>query len=201
MTFVCAYYVCMSVLQEPVRIVGLSATLPNYQDVAAFLRVDPEKGLFHFDGSYRSAYCFFLIFLPAVVSFCVCVCSPCPLQQQFVGITEKKAIKRFQLMNEICYEKLLEQVCGVSTCVGFLLPRPQSYGRCRRASIKYWCLCTPARKPRKPPGLCGKPVGTLHACVLQAQGCVLCVFMTGIWLSSATSWTSLCQRQARAVKC
>ena len=66
---------------------GLSATLPNYEDVAAFLRVDPAKGLFHFDGSYR----------------------PCPLQQQFIGVTEKKAIKRFQLMNEICYEKLLEQ--------------------------------------------------------------------------------------------
>jgi hypothetical protein len=39
--------------QEPVRIVGLSATLPNYEDVAAFLRVDPSKGLFHFDSTYR----------------------------------------------------------------------------------------------------------------------------------------------------
>ncbi len=39
--------------QEPVRIVGLSATLPNYEDVAAFLRVDPAKGLFHFDSSFR----------------------------------------------------------------------------------------------------------------------------------------------------
>jgi len=28
--------------QEDVRIVGLSATLPNYQDVASFLRVKPE---------------------------------------------------------------------------------------------------------------------------------------------------------------
>lgn len=30
--------------QEPVRIVGLSATLPNFEDVAAFLRVNPESG-------------------------------------------------------------------------------------------------------------------------------------------------------------
>ena len=37
------------------------------------------------------------------------VTRPCPLQQQYIGVTEKKAIKRFQLMNEICYEKLLEQ--------------------------------------------------------------------------------------------
>lgn len=68
-----------------VRIVGLSATLPNYADVAAFLRVDPEKGLFFFDNSFR----------------------PVPLQQQYIGITEKKAIKRFALMNEICYEKVM----------------------------------------------------------------------------------------------
>ena len=69
--------------QEMTRVVGLSATLPNYEDVATFLRVDPDKGLFYFDNSYR----------------------PVPLQQQYIGITEKKAIKRFQLMNEIVYEK------------------------------------------------------------------------------------------------
>lgn len=39
--------------QSMIRIVGLSATLPNYADVATFLRVDPSVGLFHFDGSYR----------------------------------------------------------------------------------------------------------------------------------------------------
>jgi pre-mRNA-splicing helicase BRR2 len=73
--------------QELVRLVGLSATLPNYEDVAAFLRVEPDKGLFFFDNSYR----------------------PVPLQQQYIGVTEKKALKRFQLMNEICYEKVLQQ--------------------------------------------------------------------------------------------
>lgn len=72
--------------QEMVRLVGLSATLPNYEDVASFLRVT-DKGLFFFDSSYR----------------------PVPLQQQYIGITEKKALKRFQLMNEICYEKVLQQ--------------------------------------------------------------------------------------------
>jgi pre-mRNA-splicing helicase BRR2 len=71
---------------EYVRLVGLSATLPNYQDVATFLRVDEKKGLFYFDASYR----------------------PCGLQQQFVGVTEKKAIKRYQVMNEVCYEKVLD---------------------------------------------------------------------------------------------
>ena len=37
---------------EMVRIVALSATLPNYSDVAAFLRVK-ETGLFYFDNSFR----------------------------------------------------------------------------------------------------------------------------------------------------
>ena len=54
--------------QEMIRVVGLSATLPNYADVATFLRVNPDKGLFYFDNSFR----------------------PVPLQQQYIGITEKK---------------------------------------------------------------------------------------------------------------
>ncbi|KFY24405.1 hypothetical protein V493_05264 [Pseudogymnoascus sp. VKM F-4281 (FW-2241)] len=73
---------------DPVRLVGLSATLPNYRDVASFLRVDPLKGMFHFDGSFR----------------------PCPLRQEFIGITEKKAIKQLKTMNDITYTKVLEHV-------------------------------------------------------------------------------------------
>lgn len=76
----------MEQTNDYVRLVGLSATLPNYRDVAQFLRVNPAKGLFHFDSSYR----------------------PCPLKQEFIGVTEKKAIKRYQIQNDICYEKVLE---------------------------------------------------------------------------------------------
>ncbi|CAL8467727.1 g7265 [Coccomyxa elongata] len=72
--------------QEMTRLVGLSATLPNYQDVASFLRVKPDVGLFYFDTSYR----------------------PCPLAQQYIGINIKKPLQRFQLMNEICYNKVLD---------------------------------------------------------------------------------------------
>lgn len=50
--------------QAMIRIVGLSATLPNYRDVAQFLRVDPQNGLFFFDGSYR----------------------PVPMSQEFIGV-------------------------------------------------------------------------------------------------------------------
>lgn len=94
----------MDQTQDYVRVVGLSATLPNYKDVAAFLRVDVNKGLFYFDASYR----------------------PCPLKQQFVGITEKKAIKRFQLMNEICYEKVLDQVSQDNPVMVFVHSRKET---------------------------------------------------------------------------
>ena len=70
-----------------VRLLRLSVTLPNYEDVATFLQVEEKKGLFYFDASYR----------------------PCSLQQQFIGITEKKVIKRYQITNEVCYEKVLDQ--------------------------------------------------------------------------------------------
>jgi pre-mRNA-splicing helicase BRR2 len=36
-----------------VHLVGLPATLLNFQDVAAFFCVDPKRGLFYFDASYR----------------------------------------------------------------------------------------------------------------------------------------------------
>uniref|UniRef100_A0A0K0DLR4 U5 small nuclear ribonucleoprotein 200 kDa helicase n=1 Tax=Angiostrongylus cantonensis TaxID=6313 RepID=A0A0K0DLR4_ANGCA len=48
------------------RLVGLSATLPNYQDVGTFLRVKPEH-LYYFDNSYR----------------------PVPLEQQYIAKTAK----------------------------------------------------------------------------------------------------------------
>ncbi len=35
----------IEVTSDNIRIVALSATLPNYHDVAAFLRVNPETGL------------------------------------------------------------------------------------------------------------------------------------------------------------
>ncbi|ESO86122.1 hypothetical protein LOTGIDRAFT_239637 [Lottia gigantea] len=101
--------------QEDVRLVGLSATLPNYEDVATFLRVDPKEGLFFFDNSFR----------------------PVPLEQQFIGITEKKAVKRFQLMNDIVYEKVLEHA-GKNQILIFVHSRKET-GKTARA-VRDTCL-------------------------------------------------------------
>ncbi len=101
--------------QEEIRLVGLSATLPNYEDVATFLRVDTAKGLFYFDNSFR----------------------PVPLEQQYIGITEKKALKRYQLMNEILYEKVIEQA-GKNQLLIFVHSRKET-GKTARA-IRDMCL-------------------------------------------------------------
>ncbi|CAH2095219.1 unnamed protein product [Euphydryas editha] len=79
--------------QNMIRIVGLSATLPNYLDVARFLRVNPNIGLFYFDSRFR----------------------PVPLEQQFIGVKEVGGgggahLRQIQIMNEICYEKAVDMV-------------------------------------------------------------------------------------------
>lgn len=74
--------------QNMIRIVGLSATLPNYVDVARFLRVNPYIGLFFFDSRFR----------------------PVPLDQQFFGVKENNHLKQMQVMNEICYDKAVEMI-------------------------------------------------------------------------------------------
>lgn len=75
--------------QRVIRLVGLSATLPNYADVAQFMRVNPAKGLFHFDGSHR----------------------PVPLSQSFVGITEGGTSNAFEARRRR-QEKMMEVAWG-----------------------------------------------------------------------------------------
>lgn len=74
--------------QSMIRIVGLSATLPNYKDIARFLRVNLYKGLFYFDGRFR----------------------PVPLVQTFIGVRGSKTVKMVQEMDTVCYDKVYEMV-------------------------------------------------------------------------------------------
>ncbi|CAI9757575.1 unnamed protein product [Fraxinus pennsylvanica] len=74
--------------QSMIRIVGLSATLPNYVEVAQFLRVNPEAGLFFFDSSYR----------------------PVPLEQKYIGVSEQNFSARNELLHEICYNKIVDSL-------------------------------------------------------------------------------------------
>ncbi|TIA91902.1 hypothetical protein E3P81_01822 [Wallemia ichthyophaga] len=73
--------------QSLIRIVGLSATLPNYVDVADFLRVSRYKGLFYFDGSFR----------------------PIPLEQHFIGVKGKPGSSQSKKnLDQAAYEKAVE---------------------------------------------------------------------------------------------
>lgn len=69
------------------RLLGLSATLPNYKDVGKFLKVS-DNNIFYFDGSFR----------------------PVPLSLEYIGITEGKRFKQLMLTKEILYRKVIERV-------------------------------------------------------------------------------------------
>ncbi|KAL9120054.1 MAG: hypothetical protein Q9187_003393 [Circinaria calcarea] len=75
--------------QSLIRIVGLSATLPNYVDVADFLKVNRMAGLFYFDGSFR----------------------PVPLEQHFIGVKGKPGTKTSRdNIDQTAFEKVKEML-------------------------------------------------------------------------------------------
>ncbi|KAF2133628.1 Sec63-domain-containing protein [Dothidotthia symphoricarpi CBS 119687] len=75
--------------QSLIRIVGLSATLPNYVDVADFLRVNKMAGLFYFDQSFR----------------------PVPLEQHFIGAKGKPgSMKSRENLEKVAFDKVVEML-------------------------------------------------------------------------------------------
>ncbi|EPQ59321.1 Sec63-domain-containing protein [Gloeophyllum trabeum ATCC 11539] len=75
--------------QSVIRIVGLSATLPNYIDVADFLSVSRYTGLFYFDSSFR----------------------PVPLEQHFIGVKGRpNSPQSKKNLDRVTYEKVSELV-------------------------------------------------------------------------------------------
>ncbi|KAI8847431.1 Sec63 Brl domain-containing protein [Chytridium lagenaria] len=75
--------------QTLIRIVGLSATLPNYVDVAQFLGVNLYQGLFYFDSGFR----------------------PVPLEQHFLGIKGRAgSITSKSNLDRVCYDKVVDLV-------------------------------------------------------------------------------------------
>ena len=78
--------------QSLIRIVGLSATLPNYVDVADFLKVNRMAGLFYFDASFR----------------------PVPLEQHFIGVKGRPGTKSSRdNIDQTAFEKVKNMLeCG-----------------------------------------------------------------------------------------
>lgn len=91
--------------QKPIRIVGLSATLPNYNDVAEFIGAD-EKGTIYFDSSYR----------------------PTPLKCGFYGIKETGNQQRANnIMNDIIYSNLKRMLRMGKQAIIFAHKRGETY--------------------------------------------------------------------------
>lgn len=75
--------------QSLIRVVGLSATLPNYVDVADFLKVNRMAGLFYFDASFR----------------------PVPLEQHFIGVKGKSGSKSSRdNIDQTAFEKIRDML-------------------------------------------------------------------------------------------
>ncbi|KAI9893762.1 MAG: hypothetical protein M1814_005978 [Vezdaea aestivalis] len=75
--------------QSLIRILGLSATLPNFVDVADFLKVNRMAGLFYFDASFR----------------------PVPLEQHFIGVKGKAGTRTSrENLDTVAYEKVVEML-------------------------------------------------------------------------------------------
>lgn len=90
--------------QNMIRIVGLSATLPNYADVAQFLRVNLRTGLFYFDERYR----------------------PVPLSQEYIGV-RGNAMQGKQRMNQVCFDRVKQSVLAGNQVMVFVHSRKDTY--------------------------------------------------------------------------
>lgn len=96
--------------QQMIRVVGLSATLPNYMDVADFLGVNRRVGMFYFDQLFR----------------------PCPLKQQLVGVRGKAGLKTARdHLDVVLYEKLVEHVARGAQVMVFVHLRKDTAKSCR----------------------------------------------------------------------
>ncbi|GET86899.1 ATP-dependent RNA helicase, putative [Leishmania tarentolae] len=95
--------------EQRVRLVGLSATLPNYKDVANFLQADLREGLKVFGPEYR----------------------PVPLEQTFIGLQHTSGVpkrnKEFEL-DRLAYEEVVKNVREGHQVMVFVHSRKQTVG-------------------------------------------------------------------------
>ncbi|KAF2815299.1 Sec63-domain-containing protein [Mytilinidion resinicola] len=97
--------------QSLIRIVGLSATLPNYVDVADFLKVNKMAGLFYFDASFR----------------------PVPLEQHFIGAKGKAGTaKSRENIDETAFEKVTDMLRLGHQVMVFVHSRKDTFNTARK---------------------------------------------------------------------
>ncbi len=96
--------------QSLIRIVGLSATLPNYIDVADFLKVNRMAGLFYFDASFR----------------------PVPLEQHFIGVKGKPGSRtQRDNLDDTAFEKVKDMLTAGHQVMVFVHSRKDTVNTAR----------------------------------------------------------------------
>lgn len=96
--------------QSMIRIIGLSATLPNYVDVSDFLGVNREVGMFYFDQSFR----------------------PIPLRQEILAVRQKAGTKESKAaLDEFSYSKLADSLKDGNQVMVFVHSRKETTNTAR----------------------------------------------------------------------
>lgn len=118
--------------QSLIRIVGLSATLPNYIDVADFLKVNRYAGLFYFDASFR----------------------PVPLEQHFIGVKGKPGTKTSRdNLDEVAFEKVKDMLEQDHQVMVFVHSRKDTFSTAKMLYEKATDqVCTDLFDPHNHPG-------------------------------------------------
>ncbi|OAQ86785.1 activating signal cointegrator 1 complex subunit 3 [Purpureocillium lilacinum] len=118
--------------QSLIRVIGLSATLPNYVDVADFLKVNRYAGLFYFDASFR----------------------PVPLEQHFIGVKGKAGSKQSkENLDNVAFDKVKEMLERDHQVMVFVHSRKDTMVSARmlhQKAIEHMCmdLFDPSGHPR-----------------------------------------------------
>lgn len=118
--------------QSLIRIVGLSATLPNYVDVADFLKVNRMEGLFYFDASFR----------------------PVPLEQHFIGVKGKAGSKQSkENLDTVAFDKVKEMLGRDHQVMVFVHSRRDTMQTAKMIHAKaIEAFCTDLLDPAHHPG-------------------------------------------------
>ncbi|UNI21844.1 RNA helicase [Purpureocillium takamizusanense] len=118
--------------QSLIRVIGLSATLPNYVDVADFLKVNRYAGMFYFDASFR----------------------PVPLEQHFIGVKGKAGSKQSkENLDNVAFDKVKEMLERDHQVMVFVHSRKDTMVSARmlhQKAIEHMCmdLFDPSGHPR-----------------------------------------------------
>lgn len=98
------YYFC-EIYKKKIRLLGLSATFPNYVDLVKLLHIENKKGLFYFDENFR----------------------PCSIDYHILGLKYNKFMNTDEIMYEILKENLISYLNNNNQAIIFVHSRKDTF--------------------------------------------------------------------------